>query len=360
MTSHAGSAAGGAAGAFVTWLTHAALSTAVAPAVVALPVNLAADKLAGAAVRWFKRFKKTDDLSRLLKTAAGTSVDLSNDEFKALRKLLEDEETWRLLAGDELKVQELTSKIAACLPARDGRTAEDSLEAAGTIARGLMGFAVLDLEQGVFQRVVLVHLHQARARDDALSGMLKDLYGLADDRLPPGPAGPGEIKIYLQTLIDWLNTDTWPTGQQFRKGLLTPATVECKLRVSATDSEREQDADADDLARQCTRLVILGEPGSGKTWLAKRTARICAEKALKALDDDVALDEVGLPLYTTCSDLFNKKDGGDPHGRRIQCARRRGRLRQLADQGRSAPVLHRRGKGRADPAGSRLPGRSPQ
>ena len=50
------------------------------------------------------------------------------------------------------------------------------------------------------------------------------------------------------------------------------------------------------------RLVILGGPGSGKTWLAMRTARFCAEKALAALDN-VTLDEVELPLYTTCSRL---------------------------------------------------------
>ena len=59
--------AGQANAAFVSWL----VTGAVGPAFVALPVNLVADKLAGAAVRWFKRLRQTDDLSRLVKAAAG-------------------------------------------------------------------------------------------------------------------------------------------------------------------------------------------------------------------------------------------------------------------------------------------------
>jgi NACHT domain len=78
-----------------------------------------------------------------------------------------------------------------------------------------------------------------------------------------------------------------------------------KLRITATGGVREQDLDADDLAKQCRRLVILGGPGSGKTWLAKRTARRCAEDALEALSAGGTLDEVELPLYTTCSRLFS-------------------------------------------------------
>ena len=53
------------------------------------------------------------------------------------------------------------------------------------------------------------------------------------------------------------------------------------------------------------RLVILGGPGAGKTWLAKRTARRCAEEAIAALAAGSTLDEIELPLYTTCSRLFS-------------------------------------------------------
>jgi hypothetical protein len=281
---------------------------------------LVAGKLADAAVRWLKRVRQTDDLSRLVKAAAGTSVQLSQDEFKDLGRLLEKEETWRLLAGGRLheKLQELTSKIADCLPARSGQAAEDASEAAGAIARGLIEFAVFELQPEIFQKVVLGRLQQmtdqASLLDEALFCMHKDLYRRADevkdlfrlvsDRLPPGPADLGEIKIYLTTLIDWLNTDPWPQHQQLGGPTLAPAAIERKLWVNVPGAAQRRDADADELARQCSRLVVLGGPGSGKTWLAMRTARICAEEALAAMENGAILEEIELPLYTTCSRLL--------------------------------------------------------
>ena len=131
-----------------------------------------------------------------------------------------------------------------------------------------------------------------------------DQLKLVLDRLPPGPAGRGEIAVYLRTLIDWLNTDPWPRDPRFGGPVLTPAAIERKLRVTATGRDGEQDLDADGLAQQCGRLVILGGPGAGKTWLAKRTARRCAEDALQVLAAGGTLEEVELPLYTTCSRLF--------------------------------------------------------
>jgi hypothetical protein len=315
MASHARSTPADATTAFVSWL----VTVGGGPAVAALPVNLVAHKLAGAAVRWFKRFRQTDDLSRLVKAAAGASFQLSRDEIRDLRKLLEKEQTWHLLAVGRLdeKLEELTRQIADCLPARDGRTAEETHAGAEAIARGLLEFAVFELEREIFQKVVLARLQQmsdqASALDQALFRMHKDLYHLVgeakdlftlvSDRLPPGRADLNEVKIYLTTLIGWLNADPWP--QRLGGPTLTPAAIERKLWINATDPVREQDADADELARQCSRLVILGGPGSGKTWLAMRTARICAEEALAALEAGRTLDEVELPLYTTCSRLVS-------------------------------------------------------
>jgi hypothetical protein len=315
MTSRTRSSAGDPTAAFVTWLVNGA----VGPALVALPVNLVADKIASAAVRWFKRHRQTDDLSRLVRAASGASVHLSRDEIGNLRALLTREQTWHVLAGGKLneKLEELTAQIVGCLPPQDGRTAEEAREAADAIARGLLEFTVYDLQPDIFQKVVLARLQQmidqASALDMALLRMHKDLYRHADEandllrqvlnRQPPGPADLGEIRIYLEALDAWLNTDPWPHDQRLGGHVLVPAEIERRLRVSATGSADEQDADADELARQCSRLVILGGPGSGKTWLAKRTVRICAREALHALAADAALDEVELPLYTTCSNL---------------------------------------------------------
>jgi len=269
MTGHAHSAAGGASSALVSWLATAALG----PAVVAVPVNLAADALVGAAKRWFKRLRGRDDLSRLVKEATGTMVELNRAEFVAVRKLLEDKQTWKLLGRGT--VEDLADRMRSVLPPRDGRTAEDSREAVLTITTGLLEFALADLEPVNFQRLVMARLDrlesgQANFLEKALFGLQSDLFTRFADVIDqfkrvlerlPGPAGRGEITIYLQTLIAWLNTDLWP--HRFGDEALAPAAIERKLRVSAADSAREQDADV--LARQCQRLVILGGPGSGKT-----------------------------------------------------------------------------------------------
>ena len=90
----------------------------------------------------------------------------------------------------------------------------------------------------------------------------------------------------------------------------------------------EKDLDADELARQCTRLVVLGGPGSGKTWLARRTARLCAQAALEALAAGALPDEVELPLYTTCARL-----SAAPPGDSIRRAVVSSALGQLPDLG---------------------------
>ena len=298
----------------VSWLLGAGLG----PAAVAVPVNWATDALAAAAQRWFKRLRHTDDLSRLVRAATGSSVDLTQAEFDAVRKLLEDQQTWGVAGRGT--VEDLADRIAACLPPRDGRTAGDSHAAALTIARGLIEFAVADLDPKLFQQVLLARLQrmetgQASALDEALLGLharfdrVMDQLKLVLDRLPPGPAGRGEIAVYLRTLIDWLSTDPWPRDPQFGGPVLTPAAIERKLRIATQGRDREQDLDADGLAQQCMRLVILGGPGGGKTWLARRTARRCAEDALEVLAAGGTVEEAELPLYTTCSRLFGA--GGD-------------------------------------------------
>ena len=298
---------------FVTWL----IEGGVGPALAALPVNWAAAEAVGAARGWFRRLRRTDDLSGLVRAATGSSVDLTHAEFGAMRRLLEDPHTWALLGRGT--VEDLATRIGDCLPTRDGRTAEDSRAAGLTIARGLLEFAVADLDPRVFQQLLLTRLErmetdQASALEEALLDLHADLaarftdvmgqFKRVLDRLPPGPARRGEVVVYLKALIDWLNTDPWPRDGRFGGRALTPAAIERKLRVTSTDRADEQNLDADVLAQQCRRLVILGGPGSGKTWLAKRSARRCAEAALDALGAGGSLDEVELPLYTTCSRLF--------------------------------------------------------
>jgi len=143
---------------------------------------------------------------------------------------------------------------------------------------------------------------------------------------PPGPAGCRETAAYLTTLIDWLDTDPWPRDRRFGGPALSPAAIERKLRIIAAGAPDKQVYDADELVQRCRRLVLLGGPGSGKTWLARRTARRCAEEALQALAVGRAADEIMLPLYVTCARLASAD--GD-----IREAAVSGAISQLGDLG---------------------------
>src|SRR5262249_37057211 len=160
-------------------------------------------------------------------------------EFDALRQLLSDQKIWILLGHGT--VDDLAHRIADCLPPCDGRSGADSHAAALCIARGLLEFVAADLEPKIFQQVVLARLQrmkndQASAVDEAMLGLHADIAArFADvmgelkralDRLPPGPAQRGEIAVYLNTLIDWLNTDSWPRDRRFDRPILTPAAIE--------------------------------------------------------------------------------------------------------------------------------------
>jgi hypothetical protein len=301
----------------LTWL----IQGAVGPALVGLPVTWAATDLAGAAKRWFRRLRRSDGLSLIVR-AAVADLDLSDAEFAAIRQLLEQASTWIQVGRGT--VEELAALIARCLPARAG---QDALVAGRAIAGGLLEFAIRDLEPEWFRQVLFARLERmqsdlAGTLDEALLCAHADLAVLLayqesvdSDRftrlmghlvrvlnqLPPGTADRGEVAVYLAKLTNWLNTDPWPQDTRFSGSALAPAEVERKLTISA--GHGEDDLDADDLGRRYARLVVLGGPGSGKTWLAKRTARLCAEVALKALADGASLDEIELPLFVTCVQL---------------------------------------------------------
>ena len=114
-----------------------------------------------------------------------------------------------------------------------------------------------------------------------------------------------EVMAYLQARIaDW-DVSVWHPGQQ------APSSLERRLRVRTVDREPSPDDRAltaeEALAGQ-RMLVVLGGPGSGKTWLARRYAREAAHVALLSLEDGADLDDVTLPLFTTW-DQWTKESG---------------------------------------------------
>lgn len=309
---------------FLDWLVTAAAG----PALVALPLTGTAEAAAGAARRWFARLRRTDGLSRLVLAAADDGAPLSEAEFSAVRGLLEQTETWALAGRGT--VEDLAALIAASLC---GRVEGQALVAGRAIAAGVLEFAVHDREPELFRALLLARLDRLEAdqasrldqellivhadlaaglaaRDAADEDRFADLVGRLSrvlDRLPAGPAGPGEVAVYLARLARWLDADPWPRYLREGGPVLVPSQIERRLRV--TGAEGGEERDADELSGRCSRLVILGESGAGKTWLARRTARRSALAALAALGDGSPLSEVELPLFTTCARLAAERSG---------------------------------------------------
>lgn len=232
---------------FLTWLVEGG----VGPALVALPVTWAASDLAKVADRWFRRQRRSDGLGSIIRAAMGGDVHLTNAEFVAVRRLLTQESTWVVVGRGT--VEDLASMIESCL---SGRASADSLAVGKAIAAGLLEFAVRDLEPEWFRQVLLARMDRLQADQARVL-----------DQLPPSPADEAKVKIYLAKLISWLDTDPWPEDARFGGRALTPSAIERKLRIMSAHGDVEQELDADDLAKRCTRLVVLGGPGSGKTWL---------------------------------------------------------------------------------------------
>ena len=284
---------------------------AIGPAVVALPVDWAASVWADAARRWFERMRRTDALSLLVMSAADGAAPLSRGEFRAVRNLLERVETWE--AAGHGTPEDLMDLIAGQLPER---SPQERSALSHAIAAAVLDFAVHELEPELYNqaqpaRLARVAANEASPLDRALvilAGLTGSMAELLD-RLPPGPAGIAEVTAYLNGLVEWLDTDPWPQDDAFGGWpALVPSQIERKLKISterAGQTPSQQVWSADELIDQCTRLVILGDPGSGKTWLAKRAARRCARRALAKLATGASLDEVELPLFTTCEDLLS-------------------------------------------------------
>jgi hypothetical protein len=174
-----------------------------------------------------------------------------------------------------------------------------------------------------------VLIHQLRASEPALLPAIQTLRSRIDDDIARAEvtarghqetldelaaaliagATIAEMMAYLEARIaDWDRWD-WLPGQRH------PSTLERRLQVRTTRPDPSSAAGAALSAEEALAgqrmLVVLGGPGSGKTWLAHRYARQAAETALQQLEDGADLDEVELPLFTTW-DQWTKTDGFEP------------------------------------------------
>jgi hypothetical protein len=129
----------------------------------------------------------------------------------------------------------------------------------------------------------------------ASSSMLARWFGSVVQRRSAAGRDRALVVAYLRARISAWNRSDW--------GIEVPSTVERRLTVTTVADGREgseprtftEEAALDGRGM----LVILGGPGSGKTWLARRYARRAAEAALALLDGGTGLAEIELPVYTT-------------------------------------------------------------
>ena len=152
----------------------------------------------------------------------------------------------------------------------------------------------LKAEGGVVLAAIQASRHEIRGSIDQLR---EDLLGVANRH---------ELIGYLEKQIpDW-DYSPWTQGRKWTQNR-KPSRLERTLEI-ADEQRTMSPAEA---LEGVWLLTVLGGPGSGKTWLARRLAREAAEKALEQLRDPrVDPASVELPLFTTVAEWVKRHETG--------------------------------------------------
>lgn len=122
-------------------------------------------------------------------------------------------------------------------------------------------------------------------------------------------------------LVDWDRHLWLPSNQMMsslERGLrVRPSKPNTRSSYKDLDTQiNRQDAafGADDLAQAFAGkrlLMVLGGPGSGKSWLVRRYARRAARAAIEQLEQGAPLEQVEIPILTTWEAWTRSPDGDD-------------------------------------------------
>ena len=189
-------------------------------------------------------------------------------------------------------------------------------EAVLTKAKARDGYWGTDPEYGVAERAVRTTYNALCPKLKAEGGVVlaaiqasrNEIRGsidqLREDLL--GVANRHELIDYLEKQIrDW-DYSPWTQGRKWSQNR-KPSRLERTLEIA----DEHKTMSPTEALEGVWLLTVLGGPGSGKTWLARRLAREAAETALEKLRDPrVDPASVELPLVTTVAEWVKRHETG--------------------------------------------------
>ena len=185
-------------------------------------------------------------------------------------------------------------------------------EAVLTLAKARDGYWGTDPEYGVAERAVHVTYNALCPKLKAEGGVVlaaiqasrNEIRGSIDQLREEllGVADRHELIDYLEKQIPEWDYSPWTQGREWTQDR-RPSQLERTLEI-ADEQKTMSSAKA---LEGVWLLTMLGGPGSGKTWLARRLAREAAETALEQLQDPrVDPASVELPLFTTVAEWIKR------------------------------------------------------
>ena len=174
----------------------------------------------------------------------------------------------------------------------------------------------LKAEGGVVLATIQASRHEIRGSIDQLC---EDLLGVADRH---------ELIDYLEKQIPEWDYSPWTQGRKWTQDrkpsqlertleiadeqkTMSPAKTLKSVSSPNIDYDQQKTMSPAKALEGVWLLAVLGGPGSGKTWLARRLAREAAETALEQLRDPrVDPASVELPLFTTVAEWVKRHGTG--------------------------------------------------
>lgn len=249
--------------------------------------------------------------SENLQTDFGAGIDIAGRAISrhglllaSLRRLSYDS---RRITADIIETARMTDRDWGVF---DGEDADD----AHAVARRAIGAAVdavlrdrYRIEAEILPQLTdgFVELRSDLAEVRRTSaGTSADIHQLTDRLI--SPASALEVRTYLLRRIEDWDVAGWiqPRGES----AVRPSQIERTLSVSDADGSRT--LLASEALQGNTHVVILGGPGAGKSWLARRIAREAAQAALKQLDAGMDPLDVDIPLFTSWAAWAEQSSGG--------------------------------------------------